>query len=115
MTEGRVQARSTCATCGGTLPEFPAYTVTDDVVTGPFCDAHAVLHDAGMTPDQALIAVTIRKIATHWCGEDEALQADLYGLSDEVERENLADSMCCPICQEVTCDEDCPLAGRRDV
>ena len=68
-----------------------------------------------MSGEQALIAVTIRKIASDWCGDDTALQAELYELSDRALRVDLSRAACCPICQEVMCDPDCPFDTlRRD-
>lgn len=45
-------------------------------------------------------------VATEW----EA--GDLEGMAVAVGRES--ERACCPLCQEIGCDDDCPLVGARE-
>ena len=60
-----------------------------------------------MDPIVQAVAATLRKVA-EWgeIGRDE-----LYDIARAVEA--LDDDFCCPLCEEVDCDEDCPLAQLR--
>ncbi len=61
------------------------------------------------------VAATLRYI-THWdLGE---CASDLAGIAADVDRLRTAphddlDWACCPICQEILCDTDCPLSAIR--
>jgi len=85
-------------------------------------EVRAILAGAGITPPPLAEAVvtavarTLRQLAG-WSDDDRA-PADLYALAVEVENPallNPADlaSVSCPMCQELICDDDCPLAQIR--
>lgn len=59
------------------------------------------------------IIVKTLRIAAFW-GIGEKNQEMLLGVAEQVEAAD-AESllMTCPVCQETTCDDDCPLAGVR--
>ncbi|WP_406170414.1 hypothetical protein OIE52_39520 [Streptomyces canus] len=60
-------------------------------------------------PEVSLIAATLRKAAEQLrCDAD---REELQRVGDQVETD--WDGMCCPLCQESTCDDDCPLAASR--
>lgn len=66
-----------------------------------------------------VIAHTLRQVAGWGSSiiigsELDKLDTDeLYRLADEVEHGDPADWWCCPLCEEVTCDDDCPLVDIR--
>ena len=60
-------------------------------------------------PEVSLIAATLRKATEQLrCDAD---REELQQTGDQVETD--WDDACCPLCQEVTCDDDCPLAASR--
>ena len=60
---------------------------------------------------------TLRQLAG-WSDEDRSVD-ELLGLAALVEGEGatgiMHDGWSCPMCQEVECDEDCPLAAVRSI
>lgn len=56
-----------------------------------------------------MVAATLRVVAEQVRGAEDRVQ--LLRLADDVPR--LWDDACCPLCQEVTCDDGCPLAAIR--
>jgi hypothetical protein len=56
---------------------------------------------------RATTAKTIRLVAS-W---GQVPQADIYAVAEQVEAGWL--EACCPVCEEVVCDEGCPLASVR--
>jgi len=61
-------------------------------------------------------AATLRQIAgwgVYDCG-GESWQKEFYGLAKQVETLD-PEEVGCPMCEEVTCDEDCPLHGFRKI
>lgn len=75
-----------------------------------------------MTEDQkalvrATVSATLRTVA-EWglafqATPDEPASSEFHNIADQVDRLE-ADEMCCPVCEEVTCDETCPLAPVRE-
>jgi hypothetical protein len=70
-----------------------------------------------MSIDRAVIdavARTLRYISC-WADEDRAAP-ELIELAGIIEREYVGGDGggCCPVCQEVTCDDGCPLKPVRD-
>lgn len=64
--------------------------------------------------DRAVIAAveaTLRYVS--WWARDETAPGHLIEQADET-RELDRDTVCCPVCKEITCDRDCPLAPVRD-
>ena len=62
-----------------------------------------------LPPEVTLVVATLRKASQHQkCDGD---RQDLEWVAQEVEAD--WDGACCPLCQEVTCDGDCPLAAVR--
>jgi hypothetical protein len=58
-------------------------------------------------PTVVTVTATLRMLAGYVpLGPDE-----LSSLADDVERD--WDGVCCPVCEEVTCDEGCPLEDVR--
>lgn len=58
-----------------------------------------------------LIANTLRSIAE----TIGIVTADhLYEMAREVETRDLKERICCPICEEIDCDSDCPLEHIRE-
>jgi len=57
----------------------------------------------------AVVAATLRKVSEQQ--QCEADQRELALVAEQVEGD--WDEACCPLCQEVTCDEDCPLWSVR--
>lgn len=74
-----------------------------------------------MTEDQqalvrATVSATLRTVA-EWglafqSTPDRPARDELRDIAEQVDRLE-RDEACCPVCEEVTCDEDCPLAGIR--
>lgn len=63
-------------------------------------------------PFRALtVARTLRQVAG-WA-EDSRTPEELRELADQVESEDYSRAACCPMCQEVECDEGCSLEGMR--
>lgn len=60
--------------------------------------------------ERAVIAATLRQVAGWGSAVDEA---GLCRLADAVEHTDPAGWVCCPLCQEVTCDDECALAEIR--
>jgi hypothetical protein len=58
----------------------------------------------------AVVAATLRQIAS-WGKARPATDDEWRYLADQVAA--LDHRWCCPMCQEVTCDTDCPLASAR--
>lgn len=62
------------------------------------------------------VAATLRTIAgwglAFQSTPDRPAQGELRSIADQVD-DLRADEACCPVCEEVTCDEDCPLASVR--
>lgn len=61
--------------------------------------------------DVAVVMATLRQLAG-WCDDDRS-PAALAELATVLETEDWADCPCCPMCQEVDCDDGCPLAYVR--
>lgn len=62
----------------------------------------------------AAVGGALRYVAglTHARGrEDEA--REWYEIAAEVEQHDYSDSWCCPLCEEMTCDNGCPLEPLR--
>jgi len=73
---------------------------------------HLMEHHAAV---RAAVAATLRQVAGWglvWEHDGQPARDDLCDIAMQVERMEPGD-MCCPVCEEVTCDEDCPLAGHR--
>lgn len=65
-----------------------------------------------MTERQDAVAKTLRYVASV---SDEAQARWMYDLAEEVENSKPSDWWACPVCEEVICDEGCPLEPlRRD-
>lgn len=64
----------------------------------------------------AATAATLRQVAgwgLSFSDKDQDDSADeLHQTADAVEAMG-DDDPCCPVCQEILCDEDCPLVGIR--
>lgn len=60
-------------------------------------------------PTAATVAATLRTIAG-WFDAEQRQQ--LRDVAEDVELDPLG--ACCPLCQEVTCDEGCPLQSVRE-
>lgn len=58
---------------------------------------------------QQITARTLRQLS-EW-SDDERTPEALRDLAGQVSDDD--HYFCCPMCQEVTCDEDCPLEGER--
>lgn len=79
-----------------------------------------------MSPEQraatiATVAATMRQVA-NWglafdngpaCDDNGPACDELRSIADQVELLSSGDDMCCPMCEETACDEDCPLAAVR--
>lgn len=67
---------------------------------------------------RAAVAATLRTVA-EWgltfigSDGDRSARDDLHGIAEQVEMLSRHE-LCCPVCEEVTCDESCPLVGCRD-
>lgn len=59
---------------------------------------------------QATVVATLRQ-AGGWL--DGFPRAELLDEADQIEATDLTDSDCCPACDEIKCDGDCPLATVR--
>lgn len=64
---------------------------------------------------RAAVAATLRQMSGWGMVWDDGLRADdeLLSLANQVEGMGSED-MPCPMCQEIDCDGDCPLAPVRD-
>lgn len=63
-------------------------------------------------PVIAATAATFRYLAG-WFGTEEQ-RAELYGMAEAVEALTPENDMSCPVCEETTCDDGCPLAPVRN-
>jgi hypothetical protein len=59
-------------------------------------------------PEIATVVATLRTVAG-WMPEDQ--RQTLYEVADQTEA--TWDDLCCPVCEEVTCDDGCPLQHVR--
>jgi hypothetical protein len=60
------------------------------------------------TPDVAsTVAATIRTVA-EWISNDKDRDL-LHSAAQQVEHNPGPDSICCPLCEEITCDDGCPM------
>jgi hypothetical protein len=66
--------------------------------TGPAAVEHPIV---------ATVAATLRQIA-HWGVARPHTDDEWTGLALQVE--GIEPGWCCPLCQEIECDDDCPLA-----
>lgn len=57
-----------------------------------------------------VVAETLRFLADGWV-RDEDDQRWLRDVAEQIERELTPD--CCPLCEEIVCDDHCPLAPVR--
>lgn len=71
-----------------------------------------------MTPERAAIVATIKtlRFAATWLNDDD--RDTLRQAAEQVELvadggDDLSGEVCCPVCEEVACDDDCPLDGLR--
>jgi len=101
-------ASITCPVCGMTS-HHPM-----DIVEGYCGNCHAwtsdpKLHDLGDVHLAVLraVAATLRQVA-RWEGVSGR---EMREIADEVEADDFVKT--CPVCQEVSCDQDCPLAPVR--
>ena len=69
------------------------------------------MSDADTELIKRTVAATCRQLS-EWFDEREATA--LLDMAREVEAFNDARDACCPCCQEVTCDDGCPLAPVRN-
>jgi hypothetical protein len=58
----------------------------------------------------ATVIATLR-YAAEWLNDDD--RNLLSETADQVAAEDPREALCCPVCEEVECDEGCPLAGVR--
>lgn len=56
-------------------------------------------------------AATLRQVAG-WVSDD-SLRDSIYDAAELVERSGPEDWDCCPVCEEVECDDGCPLEPIR--
>lgn len=63
-------------------------------------------------PEQATITTVAETLryAAHWSTDDAD---DLRAVAAELDTGDIAAWICCPVCQEITCDADCPLRTVR--
>ncbi|GAA0528671.1 hypothetical protein GCM10010172_06590 [Paractinoplanes ferrugineus] len=60
------------------------------------------------------VAATLRQLAGWGLAFDNGpASGELIQIAQQVEGLTAAQDMCCPMCEEVDCDEDCPLAPVR--
>jgi hypothetical protein len=62
--------------------------------------------------DLTTIVKVLRHLANGWV-ESVSDQEWLWEAADEIEHRDLASLMTCPLCQEVACDENCPMEPHR--
>jgi hypothetical protein len=62
--------------------------------------------------DRDTIVKVLRHLAGGWVGS-RADQSWLRRAADEVEQTSPSDMATCPLCEEVACDEDCPMEPHR--
>lgn len=62
-----------------------------------------------MSERQQIIAATLRQIA-EW---GDVSDTELYEIADQVENGATDDWWSCPMCEEITCDDGCPLEPLR--
>lgn len=81
------------------------------------------MHQRGRERERAAVVATLRYVHLYWvqpgavgADADTAL-ADVVGMLQEAEALvggwDMAPGWCCPFCEEVQCDDDCPLARMR--
>lgn len=70
-----------------------------------------------MTDDpRKIVADTVREIAEWgltWGHNGRPAREGLFDIADQIERLAPGGDLCCPLCEEATCDEDCPLTTYR--
>jgi hypothetical protein len=59
----------------------------------------------------AVVAATIRTVAG-WISSDQDRDL-LHSAAEQVERDPGPDSICCPLCEEIACDDGCPMETVR--
>jgi hypothetical protein len=65
-------------------------------------------------PVVAAVAATLRHVAEWGLAFDNGpARSELMDLARQVEALEQADDFCCPVCEEVVCDDGCPLAEVR--
>lgn len=64
------------------------------------------------TTDRSTIVKVLRHLASGWV-ESVDDQDWLAEAADEIEHRDPATMMTCPLCQEVACDEGCPMEPHR--
>ena len=64
-----------------------------------------------MSDIAATVAATLRVAATWITGDED--RATLFETAEQVERDPGPDSMSCPLCEEITCDDGCPMEPVR--
>lgn len=58
------------------------------------------------------VVATLRQVAGWGLSfEDGPAQQELLEIARQVELLAAQDILCCPVCEEVECDDDCPLAA----
>lgn len=62
-----------------------------------------------MTEAQVIVAETLRLVSEWGCG----LTRDEYRTIAESVEQMDADDTCCPLCEEIICDDGCPLWPTR--
>lgn len=66
-----------------------------------------------MTTPTESVAATLRFLAGGWVELSDADRQWCAEKAVEIEHHDFTDSWCCPLCEEVECDDDCPLRGQR--
>ncbi|WP_030757254.1 hypothetical protein [Streptomyces sp. NRRL F-5135] len=61
-----------------------------------------------LPPEVVTAAATLRTAAEWFSGDDRDTMREV---ADQAERDR--DGICCPVCEEVDCDEGCPLEHVR--
>lgn len=65
-------------------------------------------------PIISAVAATLRQVAEWGLSFDNGpARAELLEVAGQVERLAESDGLCCPLCEEVECDDDCPLSAIR--
>lgn len=93
------------ATPRATTPPLPASQPTDGPQAHP--DPERPVGDV-----VAAVVAALRYAAALAFHTDEELAQTLYDCARDTDQVG-ADADCCPVCEEVACDDDCPLAPYR--
>ena len=75
------------------------------------------LHVRGRERERAAVVATLRYARVYWMSPRTPQEAEIIGMLTDAEEAtrgwDMEPGWCCPFCEEIQCDDDCPLARLR--